>query len=160
MSLGELGTWSGAQYVRAFGDRHTAAAFAQYRGYGEMTARDEQGTEMGTFSAKDLIAGIGYGYVLSDNWAGGANLKVVHESLGEFSAAALAVDVGLNYYNENEELQWTQRVCTSQSPIGCVERTAPCASTISCYPHGFDTLEQIGLYPSRREATEHGSPSH
>lgn len=104
MSLGELGTWSGAQYVRAFGDRHTAAAFAQYRGYGEMTARDEQGNDMGTFSPKDIIAGIGYGYVLSNNWAGGANLKVVHESLGDYAAAALAVDVGLNYYNESEGL--------------------------------------------------------
>jgi hypothetical protein len=59
---------------------------------------------MGTFSPKDIIAGIGYGYVLSNNWAGGANLKVVHESLGDYAAAALAVDVGLNYYNESEGL--------------------------------------------------------
>jgi len=67
-------------------------------------AGDQQGAEMGTFSAKDIIAGIGYGYVLSNNWAGGANLKVVHESLGDYAAAALAVDVGLNYYNESEGL--------------------------------------------------------
>lgn len=104
LSLGERGSWGGAQYVRPFGERHTAAAFAQYRGYGEMTARDEQGQALGTFSPKDIIAGVGYGYVLSDRWAGGANLKFVHENLGDYSAAAVAVDVGLNYYDEAENL--------------------------------------------------------
>lgn len=104
MTLGNFGTWGGAQYVRAFGERHTAAAFASYRGYGEMVERDMEGNALGTFSAKDIVAGVGYGYVLSDRWAGGANLKFVHESLGDYSAAALAVDVGLNYYDEPEGL--------------------------------------------------------
>lgn len=104
MSLGERGSWGGAQFVHAFSERHTAAAFAQYRGYGEMTARDEQGQAMGTFSPKDIIAGMGYGYVLSQHWAGGANLKFIHENLGDYSAAAVAVDVGLNYYDEAEDL--------------------------------------------------------
>lgn len=104
LSLGQLGSWASAQYVRAFGERHTAAAFAAYRGYGTLTARDNAGNEMGTFSPKDIVAGLGYGYILSDHWAGGANLKVITAQLSHYSAAAVAVDVGTNYYDEDEGL--------------------------------------------------------
>lgn len=93
-------TWSGAQYVHGFGLRHTASAFVQYMNYGEMSETDAEGRYQGTFSPKDIVAGVGYGYALSKRWAGGANLKTVYSKVAGFSAAALAVDVGLNYYDE------------------------------------------------------------
>lgn len=104
MSYADGAKWMGAQWVRSFGERHTSAAFAQYMGYGTMTETDATGTPLGTFSPKDIIVGAGYSYLLSDRWAGGANLKVLYSSLANYSAAAIAVDLGLNYYNEENDM--------------------------------------------------------
>lgn len=97
------GTWAGAQYVKGFGLRHTATVFMHYFNYGEMTETDDQGRAIGAFSPKDIIAGVGYGYVLAEGWAGGANLKTIYSRMAEYSAAALAVDVGINYYNKEDK---------------------------------------------------------
>lgn len=104
MSYADESRWMGAQYVRAFGERHTGAAFAQYMGYGNMVETDAEGNRLGTFSPKDIIIGAGYGYLLSDRWTGGANFKMLYSSIGRYSAAALAVDLGLNYYDEDNDL--------------------------------------------------------
>lgn len=96
--------WMGAQFVKAFGDRHTAAFSAQYMGYGSMDETDEAGQVIGSFSPKDIVFGGGYSYLLSDSWAGGAALKMVSSSYAGYSAFAMAVDLGLNYYDEAHDL--------------------------------------------------------
>lgn len=96
------GQWLGAQYVHELGERHTAAAFAQYMGYGTMTQTDEWGQELGTFAPKDIIVGGAYSYLLTQDWAGGVSFKTLYSSFGLYSAAALAVDLGLNYYDEGK----------------------------------------------------------
>jgi len=95
---------AGAQYVKAFGERHTGAVMAQYLGYGSMDETDETGQVLGTFSPKDIIVGLGYSYLLSDRWAGGASLKAVHQNYGGFTSMALGVDLGLNYFDEGRDL--------------------------------------------------------
>ncbi len=96
--------WLGAQYVKAFGERHTGAVSMQYMGYGSMDETDAAGNSMGTFSPKDIVLNVGYGYLLSDRWAGGAALKTVYSKYADFSALAIAVDLGLNYYDEDRDL--------------------------------------------------------
>ncbi|MCF0236643.1 MAG: type IX secretion system protein PorQ, partial [Bacteroidaceae bacterium] len=96
--------WMGAQYVQAFGERHTGAVFAQYMGYGTMTETDATGAVLGSFSPKDLVVGVGYSYLLTDRWAGGANLKLAHSSIANYTSAAVVVDLGLNYYDEESDL--------------------------------------------------------
>lgn len=96
------GQWLGAQYVHEFGQRHTAAAFAQYMGYGTLPQTDEWGHELGTFSPKDIVLGVGYSYLLTQDWAGGATFKTLYSSIGTYSAAAIAFDLGLNYYDERK----------------------------------------------------------
>lgn len=91
--------WMGAQFSRAFGERHTGAVFANYLGYGSMTETDAMGNTLGTFSPKDMVLGVGYSYLLSDKWAGGANLKFAYSNIADYSSLAVAVDVGLNYYD-------------------------------------------------------------
>ena len=81
MSYAASSRWMGAQYVQAFGERHTGAVFAQYMGYGTMTETDATGAVLGSFSPKDLVVGVGYSYLLTDRWAGGANLKLSHSSI-------------------------------------------------------------------------------
>jgi len=97
-------SWMGAHFTKAFGERHTLAAGAQYLNYGTMDETDETGNILGTFGAKDIVAGVGYSYLLSDRWSGGANLKFIYSHIAEYSSVALAVDLGLNYYDEETDL--------------------------------------------------------
>ncbi len=94
----------GAQYVKAFGDKHTAAFQAQYLGFGKMNETDVRGNIIGNFSAKDIVIGAAYSYLFSERWAGGVTFHTVYSKYAEYSAVALAVDLGLNYFNEEKDL--------------------------------------------------------
>ncbi len=96
-------TWMGAHFVKAFGERHTLAVGANLMNYGKMDETDEQGNTSGTFSAKEFVLGVGYSYLLSDRWTGGANAKYLVSNLADYSAMAILVDVGLNYFNEESD---------------------------------------------------------
>lgn len=104
MTYASGSSWMGAQFVKGFGERHTAAFSAQYLGYGSMDETDANGQVIGSFSPKDIVVGAGYSYLLSDAWAGGASLKMVTSSYAGYSAFAVAVDLGLNYYDEERAL--------------------------------------------------------
>lgn len=97
-------TWMGAHFVKAFGERHTMAVGAQYMNYGKMDETDEAGNTLGKFSAKDIVIGAGYSYLLSDRWTGGANLKMMVSNLADYTALAAAIDVGVNYYDDENDL--------------------------------------------------------
>lgn len=97
-------TWMGAHFVKAFGERHTMAVGAQYMNYGKMDETDEAGNTLGQFSAKDIVIGAGYSYLLSDRWTGGANLKMMVSNLADYTALATAIDVGVNYYDDENDL--------------------------------------------------------
>lgn len=96
--------WMGAHFTKAFGERHTLAVGMQYMNYGRMDETDENGLTSGTFNPKDIVAGAGYSYLLSDRWSGGANFKLMTSSLAEYTSVAVAVDIGLNYYDEETDL--------------------------------------------------------
>lgn len=97
-------TWMGAHFVKAFGERHTMAVGAQYMNYSKMDETDEAGNTLGQFSAKDIVIGAGYSYLLSERWTGGANLKMMVSNLADYTALAAAVDVGVNYYDDENDL--------------------------------------------------------
>lgn len=104
MTYAASSTWMGAHFVKAFGERHTMAVGAQYMNYGKMDETDEAGNTLGQFSAKDIVIGAGYSYLLSDRWTGGANLKMMVSNLADYTALAAAIDVGVNYYDDENEL--------------------------------------------------------
>lgn len=97
-------TWMGAHFVKAFGERHTMAVGVQYMNYGKMDETDEAGNTLGQFSAKDIVIGAGYSYLLSDRWTGGANLKMMVSNLADYTALAATIDVGVNYYDDENDL--------------------------------------------------------
>lgn len=103
MTYADGAKWMGAGYSRAFGERHTGAVYGHYLGYGEMTETDASGNTLGTFSPKDMVFGVGYSYLLSDRWAGGANFKMAYSHIAEYSSLAIAVDLGLNYLDEEKD---------------------------------------------------------
>ena len=89
-----------AGYVRALGDRGTWAVGAQMLTYGKMTETDASGAEIGTFSANDIDVQGSYAYMLSDYWSGGVSAKFLFSKYANYNAFAMAVDLGINYYNE------------------------------------------------------------
>lgn len=97
----------GAQFVKAFGERHTGAVSLQYMDFGSMDETDAAGNVLGSFSAKDMVIGVSYSYLLSERWTGGATLKTVYSKYAEYSSVALAVDLGLNYYDAEADLSFS-----------------------------------------------------
>lgn len=49
MTYASGSSWMGAQFVKGFGERHTAAFSAQYLGYGSMDETDANGQVIGLF---------------------------------------------------------------------------------------------------------------
>ena len=94
----------GARYGQGVGEHGAAGVAIQYFGYGKMTAADASGAITGEFSASDLAFTLTYSHDISDRLRGGINLKYVHSSYETYTAGAVAVDLGINYYNPDNEL--------------------------------------------------------
>jgi len=96
-----------ASYARIAGERGTWGANVHFLGYGSMTETTETGEELGSMNALDMaISGL-YSYNLNDHWAGGATGKIIYSKYGSYTSFALAVDLGLNYYNEGKEFSFS-----------------------------------------------------
>ena len=94
----------GARYGQGVGEHGAAGVAIQYFGYGKMNATDASGAITGEFSASDLAFTLTYSHDISDRLRGGINLKYVHSSYETYTAGAVAVDLGINYYNPDNEL--------------------------------------------------------
>jgi len=91
-----------ASFVKIIGERHTIGLYLENLNYGSMDETDEQGTILGEFSTKDMLFHAGYSYLLNDYWAGGAAIKFIDSQYADYSSLAFAIDVGINYYDENK----------------------------------------------------------
>ena len=92
-----------ASYTQAIGDRGTWAAHARFMNYGEMKETTYLGEQTGTFSAKDIAIGGTFAYGLSDYFSGGISVKMLTSYIGQYNSLAAAVDLGLSYYNPDNE---------------------------------------------------------
>ena len=90
-----------ASFVKAMGERSTIAVMGQFMDYGEMLETSSAGIKLGNFKAKDVMVGGTFEYNLSEHWAGGISGKFISSSIAGYNSAALAVDLGLYYYNED-----------------------------------------------------------
>jgi len=93
-----------AAFTKVAGERGTWGVTAQYVGYGSMTETMETGEVIGDMSAMDLALSGMYSYSLSDHWAGGVAGKFIYSKYGPYSSIGLAVDMGINYYDEDNDL--------------------------------------------------------
>lgn len=114
----EFDLQAGVNYMRYIGDANFAGvrvggratnhsgwgAFVQYYGYGEMKEADASGNINGTFSPKDVAFGGLYSHDITDRLRGGIALKMIYSSYAEYSAFAIATDLGINYYNPERDL--------------------------------------------------------
>lgn len=92
-----------AAFTKIIGRRSTLGVTAQYINYGSMDETTVENIVTGSFTPMDLSISGMYAYNLSDRWVGGAAGKFIYSHYGAFSSIALAVDLGLNYYNESTD---------------------------------------------------------
>lgn len=76
----------------------------RYLNHGEITATDPDGTVTGSFKPSDLVFEAGYAHDFSDRVRGGIMLKGISSNYTDYSAFALATDLGINYYNPDKDL--------------------------------------------------------
>ncbi len=104
LSLGYMNYMDGinnfhAAYSQIAGRRSTWAVAANYLDYGTISRRDDQDIDLGSFNAKDMdFMGL-YAYNLTDYWSGGVTAKMIYSTYDSYSAFAMGVDLGVNYYN-------------------------------------------------------------
>lgn len=92
-----------ASYARVAGERGTWGVATQFVGYGSMTETDERGQVLGDMKALDMCISGRYSYTLSDRWVGGAAGKFIYSKYAEYTSVAMAVDLGLNYYDDEND---------------------------------------------------------
>lgn len=96
--------FAGLRYARAAGEHGAWTAAVQYFGYGSMKEALEDGTIVGTFSPKDVAFSGAYSHDITDRLRGGINLKMLYSGYADYTAFALATDLGINYYNPDNDL--------------------------------------------------------
>lgn len=96
--------FAGIRYGNAVGKYGTLSGAINYFGYGNVIEADEFGNQLGSLSPKDLSFSVAYSHDITDRLRGGINVKFLYSSYAEYSAAALATDLGINYYNPERDL--------------------------------------------------------
>lgn len=89
-----------ASFIKVFSVRHTVALTGQLLNYGDMQQTDEDGNILGDFSPSDCAISALYSYTMGNGLVGGATLRFISSSYGDYTSTALSVDVGLHYYND------------------------------------------------------------
>ena len=95
--------FAGTTFGIATSERGALAAGIQYYGYGSMPLTDETGQVLGNFNPQDIQIQCAYSHDIYEGLRGGAMLKFVYSNYEQYTAMALAVDLGLNYYNSEKE---------------------------------------------------------
>lgn len=96
--------FAGLKFGTAAGEHGAWAAGIQYYGYGSMKMTGVEGNAEGEFSPKDVNFSATYSHDITDRWRGGASVKFLYSSYAEYTALALATDLGINYYDPESDL--------------------------------------------------------
>ena len=90
-----------ASFVKSWKERSTWGVSAQYMDYGKMKQTTAENIDQGDFSAKDIALAGTFTYLLGKNFSGGITARFISSTLGNYSSAAVAIDLGANYLNED-----------------------------------------------------------
>ncbi len=103
MTYMEGATTASASFVKAYQERATWGVSAQYMDYGTMKETTVENIQTGDFSAKDIALAGTLAYLLSDRISGGITARFISSHIAGYSSAAVAVDLGINYYDPTHE---------------------------------------------------------
>lgn len=103
MTFMEGAKTASAAFMKGAGDRGTWGVTAQYMDYGSMKQTTADGQQLGTFSARDIAVGGTFAYALTNQLSGGVTAKFITSYIAGYNALAVAVDLGLNYFDEDHD---------------------------------------------------------
>ena len=96
--------FAGARFGMAAGEHGAWAIGIRYLNYGEISGYLPDGSPSGSFSPSDVVFEGTYSHDFTDRLRGGINLKFVYSGYEQYTAFALAADLGLNYYDDERDL--------------------------------------------------------
>ena len=100
----------------------------RFLNWGSLTEADENGNELGSFSANDVAFTVGISRIYTDQVYFGANLHSVLSNIDSFSASALALDLGIMYHSLDESFAFSASVNNlgiTLSSLGATEDELP-----------------------------------
>lgn len=96
--------FAGLRYGHSAGENGAWAAHIQYFGYGSMKETLPDGSVVGSFSPKDVAFGGTYSHDITDRLRGGIGMKLLYSAYADYSAFAVATDLGINYYDPERDM--------------------------------------------------------
>ena len=93
----------GASFARTAGKRGMAGVSARFIDYGKIKETTAEGSVIGDFSARDIALSGSFAYLLAENLTGGITGRFVASYIGGYDSYAAGIDLGLNYYNPDNE---------------------------------------------------------
>ncbi len=98
------GNFGGARFGMPAGERGAWAAGIRYLNYGPFDGYLPDGTPTGSFTPTDIVFEGTYSHDITERLRGGVSYRVIYSDYEQYSAFAMAVDIGINYYNEEKDL--------------------------------------------------------
>ena len=89
-----------ASFVKAYKERASWAASAQYMDYGTIKETTVDNVQTGDFSARDIALAGSFAYMLTNRISGGITGRFISSHIASYSSAAVAIDLGVNYFDE------------------------------------------------------------
>ena len=89
-----------ASFVKAYKERASWAASAQYMDYGTIKETTVDNVQTGDFSARDIALAGSFAYMLTNRISGGITGRFISSHIAGYSSAAVAVDLGINFFDE------------------------------------------------------------
>ncbi|HEY8397798.1 MAG TPA: type IX secretion system protein PorQ [Flavihumibacter sp.] len=78
----------------------------KYIGYGSLQATDPAGNNYGEFNPRDYLLQFSASRRYLGRWHYGAALKFIQSNYGAYRSSAIAMDIGLNYYDSSAGFQY------------------------------------------------------
>lgn len=101
------GNFAGVRYGQGAGENSAWAVGMRYLNYGSLTEYDPSGIAGGNFSPSDIVFEGSYSRDISSRWRGGVNLNLIYSHYHIYSAFAVSVDLGVNYYDDEHDLSFS-----------------------------------------------------
>lgn len=98
------GNFGGVRLGMAAGERGAWAAGIRYLNYGAFDGYLPDGSSIGSFTPADIVIEGTYSHDITDRLRGGVNYRMIYSNYEQYSAFAMAVDLGVNYYDEEKDL--------------------------------------------------------
>lgn len=99
-------------YQLMYGHRHQKSQTnfsvgLHYLDYGNIIQTDASGNVLGTFRPGDYVTQVSVSRKYLEKWNYGATFKFIHSNYGLYRSSALAMDIGVAYYDSSRLLQFS-----------------------------------------------------